>query len=208
MPQQNMEEKPSAPNATTLDISERNALSTNAPTATSCDPNTTKIDASTTLNTWDQTPSNKNLHLHPLSEFPLQKLSKNHASPPIDKAATPLPRQMESKREDARERNPNGRDSEITLIEVFPNNSWKWMKNMTKNSRTSLSFLTTRSNTTTPHTTTSMESQVTLKISKISNGISNVTRGVMLWFSLTCTISHPHYSSLLSHQTIPITTDY
>ena len=84
---------------------------------------------------------------------------------------------MESKREDAKGRNPNGRDSKITLIEVFPDNFGKWMKNTTKNSRISLSLLTTRSNTTTPHTTTSMESQVTLRISKNFQWNFNVTRG-------------------------------
>ena len=30
----------------------------------------------------------------------------------------------------------------------------------------------------------------------------------VLRFSFTCTTSHPHYSSFLSHRTIPITTDY
>ena len=30
----------------------------------------------------------------------------------------------------------------------------------------------------------------------------------MLWYSSTCTTSHPHYSSPLTHRTIPITTDY
>ena len=142
------------------------------------------------------------------SESPHQKLSKNHISPPIDKVATPLPHLMESKREGTKGRNPNGRDSKIPLIEVFPDNSGKWMKNTTKNSRVSLSLLTTRSNTTTLHMTTSMESQVTLRISKNFQWNFKCNKGVMLWFSLACTISHPHYSFFLSHWTIPITMDY
>ena len=157
-----------APNATLSDTTEKTALSTNALTATSCDPDMTKTDVLTTPNTPAQIPSNKNLHLHPLFESPHQKPSKNHASSPTDKVVTPFHRQMESKREDAKGRNPNGRNSKTMLIEVFPDNSGKWMKSTTRNSRTSLLLLTTKSNTMTLHTTISMESQVTLKISKFS----------------------------------------
>ena len=172
-----MAEKPSAPNATTLDTSERNALSTNAPTAASCDPNTTKIDALTTLNTRDQTPSNKNLHLPPLSKFPLQRLSKSHTSPPIDKTVTPPHHQTESEKEDERERNPSGGSSKKMLTEVYPDNSGKWTKNTTRSSRISPSLLITKNNMTTLPTITSMENRVTLKIFEFSNGISNITGG-------------------------------
>ena len=157
-----------APNATISDTTKKTAPSADALTVASCNPDITKTDVLTTLNTLAQTPSSKNLHLHPPFEFSHQKLSKNHASPPIDKVATPLPHQMESRRGDAKGRNPNGRDSKTMLIEAFPDNFGKWMKSMTRNSRTSPSLLTTRSNTTTLHTTTSMENWVTLKISEFS----------------------------------------
>ena len=136
-----MAKETSAPSATISDTTEKTALSTDALTVASCDLDMTKTGIS----------------ISP-SESPHQKLSKTHTSPPIDKVATPLPHLMESKREGTKGRNPNGRDSKIPLIEVFPDNSGKWMKNTTKNSRISLSLLTTRSNTTTLHTTTSMES--------------------------------------------------
>ena len=195
-----------APNATISDTTEKNALSTDALIVTSCDPDMTKTNVLTTPNTPAQTPSNKNPY--PLFKYPHQRLLKNHTSLPIDRAATPH-YLMESKREDTRGRNLNGRDSKTTSIEVFPDNSRQWTKSTTRNSRTSLSLLTTRSNTMTLHMATSMESQVTLRISKNFQWNFKCNKGVMLRFSFACnTTSHPHYSSFLSHQTIPITTDY
>ena len=163
-----MVEKPSAPSVTTLDISESIVSSTDALTVVSYDPSMTKICASITLNTLDQTLSNKNL-LHPLSsESPHQKPSKNCTSPQTDKTAAPLPHQMVLEKEDARERNPNGKGSKTMSTEAFPNNFGKWTRNMTRNSRTFPSLLTTRSSTTTPPTTTLMANQVTPKIFEFS----------------------------------------
>ena len=172
-----MAKETSAPNATILDTTKKTALSTNARTVTSCDPDMMKTDVLTTPNTLAKIPSNKNLHLHPPYKSPHQKPLKNCTSHPTDRAVTPHHHPTELGKEDAKERTLNGRSSKTMSTEAFPNNSGKWMKNTTKNSRTSLSLLTTKSNMTTLHMTTSMESQVTLKISKFSNGISNVTRG-------------------------------
>ena len=127
-----------------------------------------KIVASTTLNTQDQTLSNRNL-LHPLpSKFPHQKLSKNHTSLQTDKTVAPLPHQMELERGDIRERNPNGKGSKTMSTEAFLDNFGKWMRNTTKNSKTFPLLLITRSNTTTLPMTTSMVNLVTPKIFKFS----------------------------------------
>ena len=125
-----------APNAIISDTTEKTALSIDALTVTSCDPDMMKTDASTTPNTLAQTPSNKNPHLHPLFEYPHQKLLKNCASLPTDKAATPPLRQTESEKEDEKGRNQNGEGSETMSTEVYPNNSGKWTKNTTENLKT------------------------------------------------------------------------
>ena len=203
-----MAKETSAPNATISDTTEKTALSTSALIVASWDPDMMNTDASTTPNIPAQIPLNKNLRLHPLSGYPHQKPLKIHASLLTNKTVTPPPCLMELERGDVKGRNLNGKGSRTMSTEAFPDNSGKWTKNMTRNLKTFPSLLTTKSNTMTLHMTTSMESQVTLKISKIFNGISNVTRGVMLWFSFTCTISQPHYSSFLSKWTIPITMDY
>ena len=171
-----------APNATISDTTEKTALSTNALTVASCDPDMTKTDVSTTLNTLAQTPLSKNLHLHPPFEFPRQKLLKSHTSLPTDQAATPPLHQMESEKEDAKGRNPNGKGSRTMSTEAFPNNSGKWMKNMTKNSRTFPSLLITRSNMMTPPTPILMANQTTLKIFDFQWNLK-YSRRVMLRFS-------------------------
>ena len=166
--QQNVAKETSAPNATTSDTTEKTAPSTDACTATSCDPDMMKTDVSTTPNTPAQIPLNKNLHHHPLSESPHQKLLKSHTSPLTDKAVTPPHHQMESEKEGERERNPSGRNSKKTLTEVYPDNSGKWMKNMTKNSGIFPSLLIIRSSMMTPPTTTLMANQATPKIFEFS----------------------------------------
>ena len=137
-------------------------------TAASCDPDMMKTGVSTTPNTPAQIPLNKNLHLHPLSESPHQKLLKSHASPLTDKAVTPPHHQTEPEKEGKRERNPSGRSSKKMLTEVYPNNSGKWTKDMTKSSRIFLSPLITKNNMMTPPTTTSTANQATPKIFEFS----------------------------------------
>ena len=151
-----MEKEAFAPNAIISDTTEKTALSTDALTVASCGLDMMKTNASTTPNTLAQILSNKNPHPHPLSKYPHQKPLKNHASLPTDKAATPPLHQMESEKEDAKERNPNGKSSKTMLTGAFPDNFRKWMKN------------TNKSNMTIPPMTTSMANLATPKIFEFS----------------------------------------
>ena len=65
-----------APNATISDTTKKTAPSANALTVASCNPDITKTDVLTTLNTLAQTPSSKNLHL------PLQVLTPKTVKKP------------------------------------------------------------------------------------------------------------------------------
>ena len=174
-----MAKEASAPNATILDTTEKTALSIDALTVTSCDPDMMKTDALTTQSTLVQTPLNKSRHLHPPSKSPHQRLLKSHASLPIDKAVTPPHPQTESEKGDERERNLSGKDSKTMSTEVYPDNSRKWMKNMTKSSRISPLPLTIKSSTMTPPMTISMANQATPMIFDFQWNFK-YNRGVML----------------------------
>ena len=69
-----------------------------------------------------------------------------------------------------------------TLTEVYPDNSRKWTKNMSKNSRISPLLLITKSNTMTPPMTISMANQAIPKIFDFQWNFK-YNRGVMLRFS-------------------------
>ena len=159
-----MAKETSAPSATISDTTEKTALSIDAPTVTSCDQDMMKTGVSTTQSTPVQIPLNKNHHLHPPSESPHQKPSRNHTSLLIDRTVTPPRLPMESERGDGRERNPSGKNSKTMSTEVYPDNSGKWTRSTTKSSRTFPLPLTTRSNTTTPPMKTSMANRATLMI--------------------------------------------
>ena len=174
-----MAKEASAPNATTSDTTEKTALSIDALTATSCDQDMMKTDALTTQSTPAQTQLNKNRHLHPLSESPHQRPLKNHASLPINKTVTPPRLQMESEKGDERERNPNGKSSKTMSTKVSPDNSGKWTKSTTKNSRIFPLPLTTRSNTMTPPMKISIANQATLTTFDFQWNFK-CSRGVML----------------------------
>ena len=203
-----MAKETSALNATISDTTEKTAPSTNALTATSCDPDTMKTDVSTTQNTPVQIPLNKNLRLHSLSKSPHQKLLKNRASLLTDRVVTPPHHQTESEKGGKRERNQNGKNSETVSTEVYPNNSGKWTKNTTKNSRISPSLLTTRSSMMTLPMTILMANQATPKIFDFQWNFK-YNRGVMLRFSpysvlLVITLTYFSYlfGQTLSHWTI------
>ena len=166
-----------------------------------------KTNALTTQSTPAQTPSNKNHHHHPPSKSPHLKPLKSHASLPINKTVTPPHPQMESEKGDERERNPSGKDSKTMLTEVYPDNSGKWTRSTTKSSRIFPLLPTTRSNTTTPPMKTSMANQATLTTFDFQWNFK-CNRGVMLLFSLLCTISQHLYLLLLSFQITPITMDF
>ena len=171
-----MAKEASAPNATISDTTEKTALSIDALTITSCDLDMMKTDALTTQSTPVQTPLNKNRHLHPPSESPHQRPLKSHTSLPTDKTVTlPRPR-MESERGDRRERSLSGKGSKTTSTEVYPDNSGKWTRSMTKSSRIFPLPLTTRSSTTTPPMKILMVNQAISQL-LIFNGISNVAGG-------------------------------
>ena len=121
-----------------------------------------KTNTLITQSTPAQTPLNKNRHLHPPSESLHQKPLKSRAPLPIDKTVTPPHPQMESEKEDKRERNPSGKDSKTISTEVYPDNSRKWTKSTTKSSRIFPLPLNIKISMTTPPTKISMENQVTL----------------------------------------------
>ena len=196
-----------APNATISDTTKKTALSIDALTVTLCDQDMMKTDALTTQSTPAQTPLNKNRHHHPPSESPHQRPLKNHTSRPINKTVTPPCPQMESEKGDERERNPSGKDSKTMSTKVYPNNSRKWTRSMTKSSRIFPLLPTTRNNTTTLPMKTSMANQATLTTFDFQWNFK-CSRGVMLRFSSLCTISQHPYLLLLSTRITPITTDF
>ena len=71
-----MAKETSAPNATISDTTGKTALSINALTVASCNPDMMKTDALTTQSTLVQTPLNKNRHLHPPLWIPTPKTIK------------------------------------------------------------------------------------------------------------------------------------
>ena len=202
-----MAKEASAPNATISDTTKKTALSIDALTVTSCDPDTMKTDALTTQSILVQTPLHKNRHPHP-SESPHQRLLESCASLPIGKTVIPPRHQTESEKGDERERNLNGKDSKTMSTEVYPNKSRKWTKNTTKSSRISPLPLTTKSSTTKPPTKISMANLATPMIFDFQWNFK-YNRGVMLRFSpLLCTISHPSYLLFRSLRMIPIIMDH
>ena len=113
----------------------------------------------------------------PLTRSLHQELSRSHASLQINRTVVHLHHPTESVKGDKEERNLNGKDSGTTSTGASPDSSRKWTRNTTKNLEISLLLLITRSNIMTLLMTTSMANQVTPRIFKFSNGISNVTGG-------------------------------
>ena len=159
-----MGEEPSAPCATTLDAIKKTALSTTAPTASSCDHTMMKTNVSTILNTQDL-PLSSRSHHHPFpSELHHQKPLKNLISLQTDKPVVLCCHLMESTKGDKKGRNLNGRDSKRMLTEAWSENLRKWTNNMTKNSKLSKGTLTIKKNTMKKLTITSLANQATSMI--------------------------------------------
>ena len=126
-------------------------------------PKHDKTYASTIQNILDQPLSNRNPH-HPLpSKSYYPEPSKNRASPQINRAAILPPHPMESVKEDERERNLSGRNSETMSTKAWPGNSRRWIGSTTRSLKNSPSPSITKNSKTTLLTTTLMENPAILK---------------------------------------------